>query len=131
MSARSQQQKQRARAGLRKLAVAAIVGTLALIAPLALALDATVTAAGLPAQARQTLTLIRHGGPFPFAKDGIVFGNYEHLLPQHTRGYYHEYTVPAGHRRGAVRIVCGGHPTSPDICYYSHDHYASFQRIVP
>lgn len=104
---------------------------LALVAPLALALDTTVAASGLTVQARHTLELIHRGGPFPYAKDGIVFGNYEHILPQRPRGYYHEYTVAKGHRRGAIRIVCGGRPTSPDTCYYSHDHYASFQRIVP
>ena len=44
----------------------------------------------LPAEARQTVALIDKGGPFPYAKDGVVFGNYEKLLPQQKRGYYHE-----------------------------------------
>ena len=86
----------------------------------------------LPAQARTTLVRISQGGPFPFAKDGIVFGNYEHQLPRKPRGYYHEYTVttPGARSRGARRIVCGGPTRTPDICYYTHDHYASFQRIA-
>ena len=88
--------------------------------------------ARLDAQAIRTLQRIRAGGPFPHAKDGIVFGNYEHLLPAAPRGYYREYTVPTpGSRdRGARRIVCGGAPRSPDVCYYTHDHYASFQYIA-
>lgn len=80
----------------------------------------------------QTLRRIRSGGPFPYAKDGIVFGNYEHRLPRKPRGYYREYTVPTpgSRNRGARRIVCGGAPRSPDVCYYTHDHYASFQSIA-
>ena len=92
----------------------------------------TVQAARLDREALLTLRRIRSGGPFPYAKDGIVFGNYEHLLPRKPRGYYREYTVPTpGSRtRGARRIVCGGAPRSPDVCYYTHDHYASFQSIA-
>jgi ribonuclease T1 len=87
----------------------------------------------LPAQAQETDRLIRAGGPFPYAKDGSVFGNRERLLPAQHRGYYREYTVPTpGSRdRGARRIVCGGsQPTQPEACYYTEDHYASFRRIV-
>jgi ribonuclease T1 len=77
--------------------------------------------------------LILQGGPFPFDKDGVVFGNRERFLPMHKRGYYREYTVrtPGSRDRGARRIVCGGPATSPDDCYYSADHYANFRRIVP
>lgn len=86
----------------------------------------------LPREAQHTLVLIRQGGPFPYAKDGIVFGNYEKLLPQRHRGYYHEYTVqtPRSRNRGARRIICGGPKRTPDLCYYTHDHYASFQPIA-
>lgn len=93
---------------------------------------AVVTLASLPVQARQTEQLIRAGGPFPYDKDGSVFGNRERLLPRHDRGYYREYTVPTpGSRdRGARRIVCGGPARTPDACYYTDDHYASFRRIV-
>ncbi|MDO8413105.1 MAG: ribonuclease domain-containing protein, partial [Gallionellaceae bacterium] len=60
-------------------------------------------------------------------RDGAVFNNYEHRLPQQARGYYHEYTVktPGVRNRGARRIVCG---TTLE-CYYSGDHYRTFQRI--
>ncbi len=94
---------------------------------------ATVAAADLPAQGRQTLQLIYDGGPFPYEKDGTVFGNRERLLPARQRGYYLEYTVktPGARNRGARRIVCGGQPRTPDACYYTGDHYASFKRIVP
>lgn len=87
----------------------------------------------LPREAQQTEKLIRAGGPFPYAKDGMAFGNREQLLPMRERGYYREYTVPTpGARdRGARRIVCGGaRATQPETCFYSDDHYASFRRIA-
>lgn len=87
----------------------------------------------LPVQGQDTYQLIRQGGPFPFDKDGAVFGNRERFLPLHQRGYYREYTVrtPGSRDRGARRIVCGGPATVPDDCYYTADHYASFRKIVP
>ncbi len=93
---------------------------------------ATVYIAQLPKQAVATLRLIEAGGPFPFEKDGVVFGNRERLLPRHPRGYYHEYTVPTprARDRGARRIVCGGPKKKLDDCYYTDDHYASFKRIA-
>lgn len=96
--------------------------------------EATVALAALPAEARQTHRLILDGGPFPYDKDGTVFGNRERLLPRKARGYYREYTVktPGARTRGAKRIVCGGQPpTRPDTCFYTDDHYASFRRIEP
>jgi ribonuclease T1 len=93
----------------------------------------TVALAQLPEQARQTEQLIRSGGPFPYSKDGTVFGNRERLLPREKRGYYREYTVktPGSRDRGARRIICGGEkPAAPEACYYTADHYASFKRIV-
>ena len=93
----------------------------------------SVPLAQLPQQARQTEQLIRSGGPFPYAKDGTVFGNRERQLPREKRGYYREYTVktPGSRDRGARRIVCGGEkPAAPDACYYTADHYASFKRIA-
>jgi ribonuclease T1 len=98
-----------------------------------LAPSATVALNQLPAQGIETYHRIHQGGPFPFEKDGVVFGNRERLLPPEKRGYYHEYTVktPRSRDRGARRIVCGGPTTAPDACYYSADHYASFRKIVP
>src|SRR3990167_8480823 len=63
---------------------------------------ATITLAQLPPQGRETYSLIRQGGPFPYDKDGTVFGNRERLLPAHKRGYYREYTVrtPGARNRG-------------------------------
>ncbi|HEV3424609.1 MAG TPA: ribonuclease [Paraburkholderia sp.] len=92
----------------------------------------TIAVAQLPREAVSTLNLIAAGGPYPYEKDGIVFGNRERLLPPHRRGYYHEYTVPTprAHDRGARRIVCGGPLQRTDNCYYSDDHYTSFNRIV-
>lgn len=95
---------------------------------------AGVALQALPAEARETHRLIHQGGPFPYAKDGTVFGNRERQLPKARRGFYREYTVPTpgSPDRGARRIVCGGPaPQRPDVCYYTQDHYASFRRIAP
>lgn len=88
----------------------------------------TVRADRLPAEARRTLRLIDDGGPFPYAKDGSVFGNFEGELPKQRRGHYREYTVPTpGERdRGARRIVTG----SGGETYYTADHYASFKAVL-
>jgi ribonuclease T1 len=81
----------------------------------------------LPREARRTLDLIRPGGPFPYGRDGTVFGNRERLLPAEERGYYREYTVvtPGSRDRGARRIVAGAGGER----YYTDDHYDSFRRI--
>lgn len=93
---------------------------------------ATVSLAQLPRQGQETYELIRQGGPFPYDKDGTVFGNRERLLPAEKRGYYREYTVktPGSRDRGARRIVCGGPSRAPHACFYTADHYASFRKIV-
>jgi ribonuclease T1 len=93
----------------------------------------TVAFSALPAEARRAHALIRTGGPFPYSKDGTVFGNRERLLPSRQRGDYREYTVPTpqSRDRGAKRIVCAGAvPTAPEACYYTDDHYASFRLIA-
>ena len=94
--------------------------------------SAAIRVAELPIQGRETYELIRQGGPFPYGKDGAVFGNRERLLPAEKRGYYREYTVttPGSRDRGARRIVCGGPARAPHACYYTADHYASFRKIV-
>lgn len=102
----------------------------------------------LPVEARQTLQLIQRGGPFPFERDGVSFGNYENLLPAASRSYYREYTVvtPGLKHRGARRIVVGcerqrpatsstgtlqlAHCRDGGVFYYTADHYRSFRRIV-
>ncbi|HXU92901.1 MAG TPA: ribonuclease domain-containing protein [Gallionella sp.] len=86
-----------------------------------------VAASELPAEARDTLRAIKQGGPFSYERDGVVFKNYERVLPKQRRGYYHEYTVktPGARNRGARRIVCG----QPVECYYTGDHYKTFKRI--
>jgi ribonuclease T1 len=82
----------------------------------------------LPKEARETIRLIRRGGPFPFEKDGSTFGNREGLLPKRPNGYYKEYTVitPGSRDRGARRIVGG----REGELYYTDDHYDSFRRVV-
>ena len=83
--------------------------------------------AQLPREARQTMALIRKGGPFPYAKDGAIFGNREGILPKEKRGYYREYTVktPGERTRGARRIIWG----AGGEFYYTDDHYSHFSRI--
>lgn len=81
----------------------------------------------LPPEARQTIALIRKGGPFPYAKDGSAFGNREAMLPKQKHGYYREYTVktPGERSRGARRIIWG----AGGEFYYTGDHYNHFLRV--
>jgi ribonuclease T1 len=104
------------------LALAACLGIAAAREPLP-----TVALRDLPAEAQTTYRLIRQGGPFPYRKDGSVFGNFEKRLPLYARGYYREYTVPTpgARNRGARRIVTG----NGGEFYYTADHYNSFRRI--
>jgi ribonuclease T1 len=90
-----------------------------------------IAVADLPKEGREVLAQIHEGGPFRYDRDGVVFGNREHLLPARKRGYYHEYTVrtPGAKNRGARRVICGGPKAAPDACYYTDDHYQSFKRI--
>lgn len=115
------------------LALAGLVAAASLALVPAHAQRAPAPAAGqiavseLPREARDTLALIRKGGPYPYAKDGTVFGNREGRLPRQKRGYYREFTVrtPGERTRGARRIVAGGTAEF----WYSDDHYATFRRI--
>ena len=98
-----------------------------------------IAVSSLPPQGQQTYRLILSGGPFPYARDGVAFQNREGVLPRRSRGAYslgayREYTVrtPGSSDRGARRIVCAESVQQrvPE-CYYTGDHYASFQRIRP
>lgn len=94
-----------------------------------------ISARRLPHEALDTLRLIQSRGPFPYKKDGAVFGNREKRLPPRPRGYYTEYTVAtAGSRdRGARRIVAGqgahADPATSGEYWYTDDHYESFRRV--
>ena len=114
------------RAVLAAMAVAFMPGASAQKAPPVL--DANEIAySQLPAEARATIALIRKGGPFPYAKDGAIFGNREGNLPKQIRGYYREYTVktPGVRTRGARRIIWG----KGGEFYYTEDHYNHFLRV--
>jgi ribonuclease T1 len=89
---------------------------------------ATVRLADLPAEARHTVQLVLAGGPFPYARDGVVFENRERHLPAHASGYYHEYTVvtPGASTRGTRRIIVG----HAGELYYTDDHYDSFTWVA-
>jgi ribonuclease T1 len=127
---------------LRKLGLAitaaVAVGVIGAVSEVAFAeasvqVSRTIAVAELPFEAQATRRLISAGGPYPYPKDGSVFGNRERQLPAERRGYYREYTVttPGARDRGARRIVCGGRePRLPEACYYTDDHYASFRRIA-
>ncbi|MDQ0573278.1 ribonuclease T1 [Variovorax paradoxus] len=94
----------------------------------------SIALSDLPVQGQRTYEAILSGGPFRYEKDGTVFGNRERLLPPARRGHYREYTVatPGSRDRGARRIICGGEQrTTPEACWYTADHYASFRRIAP
>ena len=97
----------------------------------------TIAVRELPPEGRETLQLIKQGGPFPHPKkDGSTFGNFEKRLPIQPRGYYREYTVPTPglKHRGARRIVAGKGSCGDVRCsgeyYYTADHYKTFRRIV-
>jgi ribonuclease T1 len=97
--------------------------------------DGQITVAELPREARDTLALIRQGGPYPYRKDGTTFQNRERRLPVQKRGYYSEYTVrtPGARDRGARRIIVGkgatGDAATCNEYYYTNDHYETFRRI--
>lgn len=93
-----------------------------------IALIPTISINKLPSEAKDTLNLIRRGGPFPYQKDGTVFQNRERRLPAKPRGYYREYTVPTprSRDRGARRIVTG----EGGEIYYTNDHYNTFFRVT-
>ena len=82
----------------------------------------------LPLEAVTTLRLIAAGGPYPYAQDNMIFGNYGGTLPRERRGYYREFTVrtPGASTRGTLRVVVG----SGGEDYYTADHYASFDWIA-
>lgn len=111
-------------------ATAAVAPTSAPVASAAFSAAAVgdICYSDLPSQAHDTLRLIEQGGPFPYRQDGSVFQNRERLLPAHSLGYYHEYTVktPGSSNRGARRIVTG---ESSQEDYYTADHYASFDLV--
>ncbi len=87
-----------------------------------------IAIAELPVEARDTLRAIKQGGPFAYPRDGVVFNNFEQVLPKRQRGYYHEYTVitPSVHNRGVRRIISG----EINEYYYTADHYQTFKRIL-
>jgi ribonuclease T1 len=89
----------------------------------------TVALSTLPAEAAETVHLIRAGGPYPYRQDGEIFNNAEHRLPDEPRGYYREYTVPTpgSADRGARRIITGKNGEY----YYTPDHYETFLRVDP
>lgn len=105
-----------------------LAAALLMASGVALALSGSVRLAELPPEVRATVARVHAGGPFPYARDGVVFGNREGQLPREPRGYYREYTVktPGAHDRGARRVVVGRHGE----LYYTDDHYRTFRRII-
>lgn len=87
----------------------------------------TIAESKLPQGAKETLALIRAGGPYKYDQDDKTFQNREGILPGQKRGYYREYTVetPGSGDRGARRII-GGRDGDR---YWTTDHYDSFRQI--
>lgn len=87
-----------------------------------------IAVAELPVEARDVLRAIKQSGPFAYPRDGVVFNNFEQVLPKRQRGYYHEYTVvtPGVNNRGVRRIISG----ETNEYYYTADHYQTFIRIL-
>ena len=87
----------------------------------------TIGVAQLPPEGQQVLALIKKGGPFPYSRDGVIFGNRENRLPKQARGYYKEYTVktPGVRTRGARRIIAG----TKGEYFYTDNHYETFRQI--
>ena len=97
---------------------------------------ATIRFSSLPREAQDVIWKIKARSTFPFPQDGQVFSNREGILPERTRGYYHEYTVltPGVNHRGARRVVAGS-GTTGDVAtageyYYTDDHYSTFSRVT-
>ena len=133
-----------ARTGLARTCAAALLAlagftgsmTVALALTTTSALSADIALADLPKEGKTTHVLILKGGPYPYPKDGVTFGNFENNLPKQERGYYKEFTVPTpgAKNRGARRIVCGAETrewskNNPAACWYTGDHYQTFQKI--
>ena len=114
--------------GIAALVSTLVIGGQATASPTAAAAVGDICYSDLPSQAHDTLDLIDQGGPFPYKQDGTVFSNREDVLPSHSSGYYHEYTVitPGSPNRGARRIVTG---SAAQEDYYTADHYASFDLV--
>lgn len=89
---------------------------------------ATVSLGSLPAEARDVVDKLDHGGAFKYRQDGTTFGNRERRLPPKPQGYYREYTVatPGLSDRGPRRVIAG----RQGELYYTPDHYRSFEWIV-
>ena len=142
MNSHIKSQKSRVRTGSISAVGQVVAGVAALVLALALVAAAGSVAArspeietasvvrvtDLPAEARETLALIKHGGPFPYSRDGEVFANREGRLPPAPRGTYREYTVqtPGSRDRGARRIIAA----AGNQFWYTADHYRSFRRIA-
>lgn len=88
---------------------------------------ASAALSSLPPEVRQTVELIRQGGPFPYEQDGAIFHNAERRLPEEPDGFYREYTVPTpgSEDRGARRIITGKNGEF----YYTPDHYDTFVLV--
>jgi ribonuclease T1 len=93
----------------------------------AFAFSNDVALSELPKQAQSTYALIQQGGPFPYEKDGVVFGNRERQLPQQKRGYYREYTVktPATKNRGPTMPLLNESCPKKNNEYHDHPPRAS------
>jgi guanyl-specific ribonuclease Sa len=91
----------------------------------------------LPREARETLALIKQGGPFPYKRDGVIFGNRERRLPARPSGYYREYTAPTpgaryrgrgGSSQASRASIFTPAIITPPFDGYANDSHGSFPR---
>ncbi len=90
---------------------------------------AAVPESRLPAEARRTLALIDQGGPFPYARDGVVFGE---LRGAAAAAAARPTTTSTPCARPA-RPTAGPGASSPGRggeFYYTDDHYESFRAVL-
>ena len=92
---------------------------------------ASISLAQLPPQ-RTTYKRIHEGARFPttkMARCSVTASACCHAIQRVTTG-----NTPSKPQACAIVVraaLCGGAPRTPDICYYSDDHYASFREITP
>lgn len=97
----------------------------------------TVAYGQLPKDAQAIIRAIQLRQSFAYNKDGSVFQNREHILPNQPKGYYREYTVvtSGADNRGPRRIIAGqgvaGDVASSGEYYYTSDHYRTFYKVKP
>ena len=83
----------------------------------------------LPKEAVETIALIRKGGPFPYQRDGAVFGNRE-KHPAARASAAGTANTRCRRPASAAAARAASSPAGDGTLYYTDDHYRSFKRIL-